>query len=177
MTVEHSRRLTGFCAGAVLLIATAGCRAPSPDVALSDAHASATADASDAAPLVAGTMAALAGLLLVVAWNMSEARHFLHVARVAPRSDAIVLLTCFVLTVVFDMVLAVSVGVVLAAMLFMKRMAELTHGRLLDDGDPAGPGTPGSSCWRSAACRRSTRPAWSRSRARSNACTATANSC
>jgi SulP family sulfate permease len=49
---------------------------------------------------------------LVVAWNMSEIRHFLHVARVAPRSDALVLLTCFLLTVVFDMVLAVSVGVV-----------------------------------------------------------------
>jgi SulP family sulfate permease len=87
-------------------------------------------------------MAALAGLLLVVAWNMSEIRHFLHVARVAPRSDAVVLLTCFFLTVVFDMVLAVSVGVVLAALLFMKRMAELTHGRVLGDGDPAGPGPP-----------------------------------
>lgn len=95
------------------------------------------------APLVGYVpMAALAGLLLVVAWNMSEARHFLHVARVAPRSDALVLLTCFVLTVAFDMVLAVSVGVVLAAMLFMKRMAELTRGRLLDDGDPAGTGPP-----------------------------------
>jgi SulP family sulfate permease len=80
-------------------------------------------------------MAALAALLLVVAWNMSEIRHFLHVARVAPRSDALVLGTCFLLTVVFDMVLAVSVGVVLAALLFMKRMAELTHGRLLGDGD------------------------------------------
>ena len=95
------------------------------------------------APLVAYVpMAALAGLLLVVAWNMSEARHFLHVARVAPRSDALVLLICFALTVAFDMVLAVSVGVVLAAMLFMKRMAELTRGRLLDDGDPAGTGAP-----------------------------------
>jgi SulP family sulfate permease len=95
------------------------------------------------APLVAYVpMAALAGLLLIVAWNMSEIRHFLHVARVAPRSDALVLLTCFFLTVVFDMVLAVSVGVVLAALLFMKRMAELTRGRVLDDGDTAGPGRP-----------------------------------
>ncbi len=95
------------------------------------------------APLVAYVpMAALAGLLLIVAWNMSEIRHFLHVARVAPRSDALVLLTCFFLTVVFDMVLAVSVGVVLAALLFMKRMAELTRGRLLDDGDTAGVGRP-----------------------------------
>ncbi len=95
------------------------------------------------APLVARIpIAALAGLLLVVAWNMSEIHHFLHVARVAPRSDALVLLTCFALTVAFDMVLAVSVGVVLAAMLFMKRMAELTRGRLLDDGDTLTSGAP-----------------------------------
>ena len=71
-------------------------------------------------------MSALAALLLQVAWNMSEARHFAHALRVAPRSDVAVLLTCFVLTVVFDMVVAVSVGVVLAALLFMRRMAELS---------------------------------------------------
>ncbi|HJZ83931.1 MAG TPA: C4-dicarboxylic acid transporter DauA [Polyangia bacterium] len=83
------------------------------------------------APLVGYLpMAALAALLLMVARNMAEARHFLHILRVAPRSDAIVLITCFSLTVLFDMVLAVSVGVVLAALLFMRRMAELTHTRL-----------------------------------------------
>jgi SulP family sulfate permease len=83
------------------------------------------------APLVAYLpMAALAGLLLIVAKNMAEARHFVHIVRVAPRSDVIVLLVCFSLTVIFDMVLAVSVGVVLAALLFMKRMAELTETRL-----------------------------------------------
>lgn len=71
-------------------------------------------------------MAALAALLLVVAWNMSELKHFAHVVRVAPRSDVVVLLVCFVLTVVFDMVVAVSVGIVLAALLFMRRMAELS---------------------------------------------------
>jgi SulP family sulfate permease len=49
-----------------------------------------------------------------------------------------VLLTCFFLTVAFDMVLAVSVGVVLAALLFMKRMAELTSGRVLSDADGDG---------------------------------------
>jgi SulP family sulfate permease len=75
-------------------------------------------------------MAGLAALLLLVAWNMSEAKHFAHVVRVAPRSDVLVLLTCFVLTVVFDMVVAVSVGVVLAALLFMRRMAEITQARL-----------------------------------------------
>ena len=80
-------------------------------------------------------MAGLASLLLLVAWNMSELKHFGHILRVAPRSDALVLLTCFVLTVVFDMVVAVSVGVVLAALLFMRRMAEITHARLTGDGE------------------------------------------
>ena len=75
-------------------------------------------------------MAALAALLLLVAWNMSEVRHFAHIVRVAPRSDVLVLLTCFALTVVFDMVVAVSVGVVLAALLFMRRMAEVSNVRL-----------------------------------------------
>ena len=79
------------------------------------------------APLVAYVpMASLAALLLLVAWNMSELRHFRHILKVAPRSDVVVLLTCYFLTVIFDMVIAVSVGVVLAAILFMRRMAELT---------------------------------------------------
>jgi sulfate permease, SulP family len=76
--------------------------------------------------------AALAALLLLVAWNMLELRHIVNVVRVAPRSDVVVLLLCYVLTVVFDMVVSVSVGVVLAAFLFMRRMAELTHSRVLD---------------------------------------------
>jgi SulP family sulfate permease len=72
-------------------------------------------------------MAALAALLLQVAWNMSELHNFMGIVRVAPKSDVTVLLTCFGLTVLFDMVVAVTVGVVLAAMLFMRRMAELTE--------------------------------------------------
>ncbi len=85
------------------------------------------------APLLAHVpMAALAGLLLVVAWNMSERRHFITTIRIAPKSDVTVLLTCYVLTVLFDMVIAVSVGIVLASLLFMKRSAELTHSRLLE---------------------------------------------
>jgi sulfate permease, SulP family len=85
-----------------------------------------------AAPLVAYVpMAALAALLLLVAWNMSAVRFFAHTVRVAPRSDVVVLLTCFALTVVFDMVVAIGVGVVLAALLFMKRMSELTSTRVL----------------------------------------------
>lgn len=71
-------------------------------------------------------MAALAALLMMVAWNMSEAPHVVHTLRIAPRSDVLVLLACLVLTVLFDMVLAVGVGLLLAAGLFVKRMSELT---------------------------------------------------
>ena len=79
-------------------------------------------------------MASLAALLLLVAWNMSEVHVFLGTIKVAPRSDVFVLLTCYGLTVFFDMVIAVSVGVVLAAVLFMRRMAELTESRTQLDG-------------------------------------------
>ncbi len=81
-------------------------------------------------------MASLAALLLMVAWNMSEVKHFGHILRVAPVSDVVVLITCFVLTVLFDMVIAVSVGVVLAALLFMRRMAEIASVRLTDGEHP-----------------------------------------
>ncbi len=81
-------------------------------------------------------MAAMAGLLLVVAWNMSEADRFVHMIRIAPRSDVIVLLVCFGLTVAFDMVVAVAVGVVLAAFLFMRRMVEIAGAQLT--GGPQG---------------------------------------
>jgi SulP family sulfate permease len=67
---------------------------------------------------------------------MSDARHFLHVLRVAPRSDIVVLLTCFGLTVAFDMVVSVTVGVVLAALLFMHRMSELASVRLEEGKHP-----------------------------------------
>jgi len=72
-------------------------------------------------------MAALSALLMLVAYNMSELRHFKHIVKLGPKSDVIVLLICFSLTVLFDMVIGVSVGVVLAAMLFMKRMAQVTE--------------------------------------------------
>jgi len=86
------------------------------------------------APLLAYLpMASLAALLLLIAWNMAELRHIAHMVRVAPRSDILVLVVCFVLTVAFDMVVAVSVGIVLAALLFMRRMAEITHARVLQD--------------------------------------------
>jgi SulP family sulfate permease len=92
------------------------------------------------APLVAYVpMASLAALLLLVAWNMSDMHGFVGVVKVAPKSDVTVLLTCFALTVLFDMVIAVSVGVVLAAMLFMKRMAELTEIRTSLDNSSESP--------------------------------------
>lgn len=72
-------------------------------------------------------MSGLAALLLLVAYNMSDLKHFTHTLRVAPKSDVTVLLTCYGCTVVFDMVVGVSVGMVLAAFLFMRRMAEVTQ--------------------------------------------------
>lgn len=78
-------------------------------------------------------MAALAALLFIIAWNMSEARHFLHTLKSAPLSDAAILVICFALTVIFDMVLAVAVGMGLAAALFIRRMAEVTQTRRLDE--------------------------------------------
>jgi SulP family sulfate permease len=85
-------------------------------------------------------MTSLAALLLLVAWNMSELKHVGHILRVAPRADMVVLLTCFALTVAFDMVVGVSVGMVLAAFLFMRRMAEVTEARALTGTQPDLPG-------------------------------------
>lgn len=84
-------------------------------------------------------MAGMAALLLQVAWNMSEAKHFVHIARVSPKSDVATLFACFGLTVVFDMVIGVSVGMVLAAFLFMNRMATVTEGRVFSGDDAAPP--------------------------------------
>jgi len=76
-------------------------------------------------------MASLAGLLLVVAWNMSERHNFGGLLRVAPRSDVTVLLTCFLLTILFDMTVAVTVGFLLAAVLFMRRMSEISDAKFV----------------------------------------------
>ena len=90
------------------------------------------------APLIAYVpMASLAALLLLVAWNMAEVKAFFRIARLAPKSDVAVLFTCFGLTVAFDMVLAVTVGVVLAALLFMRRMAVLTRSNIVEQEHPA----------------------------------------
>jgi len=71
-------------------------------------------------------MCCLAAVLVVVAYNMSEWRTFRSLLR-TPRSDVAVLLTTFAITVIFDLTLAVQIGVVLAAFLFMKRMADVTQ--------------------------------------------------
>ena len=77
------------------------------------------------APLAAHIpLCALSAILFVVAWNMSELHRFGHMVRTAPRADVAVLLITFVLTVFGDLVIAVNIGVMLAALLFMKRMAE-----------------------------------------------------
>lgn len=71
-------------------------------------------------------MPTLAAILIMVAYNMSEWRVFVDLLKTAPKSDAIVLVTTFLLTVIFDLVVAIEVGIVLAALLFMKRMADVT---------------------------------------------------
>lgn len=68
----------------------------------------------------------LAAVLIMVAWNMSEIDHFRFILR-APRSDILVLLTTFGLTVFADLTIAVGVGMVLASMLFMKRMSTVSN--------------------------------------------------
>jgi SulP family sulfate permease len=71
-------------------------------------------------------MAALAALLMMVAWNMSEAPKALHLLKTAPRSDIWVFITCFSLTVLFDMVIAITTGILLAALLFVKEIAAMS---------------------------------------------------
>ncbi|MBR3810947.1 MAG: sulfate permease [Agathobacter sp.] len=71
-------------------------------------------------------MPTIAAILFMVAYNMSEWREFVHLCKTAPKSDIIVLVLTFVLTVLFDLVVAIGVGIVLAAILFMKRMSEET---------------------------------------------------
>jgi SulP family sulfate permease len=76
------------------------------------------------APLAAYIpLCALGAILFVVAWNMSELPHFLHLATKAPRADVSVLLLTFFFTVFADLVVAVNVGVIVAALLFMRRMS------------------------------------------------------
>ncbi|WP_413503277.1 C4-dicarboxylic acid transporter DauA [Serratia grimesii] len=72
-------------------------------------------------------LAAMASLLLMVAWNMSEAHKVVYLLRRAPKDDILVMLLCMSLTVLFDMVIAITVGIVLASLLFMRRIARMTR--------------------------------------------------
>jgi len=71
-------------------------------------------------------LAALAAILVIVSWHMSEAGTFVAELRTAPRSDSAVMVTTFLLTVLVDLTVALAVGMVLASFLFMKRMAEVS---------------------------------------------------
>ncbi len=76
------------------------------------------------APLAAHVpLAALAAILFVVAWNMSELKHFVRMVKRAPRADVVILLVTFTLTVFADLVVAVNIGVILATLHFLRRMA------------------------------------------------------
>ena len=86
-------------------------------------------------------MPTIAAILFMVAYNMSEWRKFVHLVKTAPKSDILVLVTTFVLTVVFDLVVAIEVGIIMAAILFMKRMSDVTEvegWKYLDDETDAG---------------------------------------
>ncbi|MBQ5810599.1 MAG: sulfate permease [Clostridia bacterium] len=72
-------------------------------------------------------MPAIAAILFMVAYNMSEWKRFVRIIRTAPKSDIIVMIITFVLTVVFDLVIAIEVGMILAVVLFMKRQSEETE--------------------------------------------------
>lgn len=76
------------------------------------------------APLASNIpLAALAAILFVVAWNMSDVRRFINMVKRAPRADVVILLITFLLTVFADLVIAVNIGVILATLYFLKRMA------------------------------------------------------
>ncbi len=92
------------------------------------------------APLAAHIpLCSLSAILFVVAYNMSELHRFSHMVRTAPKADVAVLLITFALTVFTDLVVAVNIGVMLAALLFMKRMSEAvsiqqqTHAQLAQE--------------------------------------------
>lgn len=71
-------------------------------------------------------MPTIAAILFMVAYNMSEYKKFIKTVKTAPKSDIVVMVITFGLTVIFDLVVAIEVGMILAAMLFMKRMSEET---------------------------------------------------
>ncbi|KGQ71019.1 hypothetical protein OA57_01900 [Chelonobacter oris] len=80
-------------------------------------------------------LAVLSAILFVVAWNMSEAKRFLKMIKRAPKSDVAILLITFGLTVFADLVVAVNIGVILATLLFLRRMAGSVEVKRLSQAD------------------------------------------
>lgn len=83
-------------------------------------------------------MPIIAAILFMVAYNMSEWRHFVAICRTAPKSDTLVLVATFVLTVVFDLVVAIGFGLILTALLFIKRMSDVSYIRRWSDDNRQG---------------------------------------
>lgn len=83
-------------------------------------------------------MPVIAAILFMVAYNMCEWRRFVDICRHSPKSDILVMVVTFVLTVSFDLVVAIIAGLLLAFVLFMKRMSEVTRVRRWDDKDKLG---------------------------------------
>lgn len=85
-------------------------------------------------------MPTIAAILFMVAYNMCQWRPFVHLIKTAPKSDIIVLVLTFVLTIVFDLVVAIEIGMILSCLLFMKRMSDEGHIRswsyVDEDDDP-----------------------------------------
>ena len=72
-------------------------------------------------------MPTIAAILFMVAYNMCGWRKFVYLCRTSPKSDIAVLIMTFLLTVIFDLVVAIEAGILMAALLFMKRMSEVTE--------------------------------------------------
>lgn len=79
-------------------------------------------------------MPVIAAILFMVAYNMSEWKRFVKICKTAPKSDILVLVVTFVLTVAFDLVVAIEVGMLLSLILFMKRMSDVARIRTWTDG-------------------------------------------
>ncbi len=84
-------------------------------------------------------MPVIAAILFMVAYNMCEWRQFVKICKTAPKSDILALVVTFVLTVVFDLVVAIAVGMIIAVVLFMKRMADVAHIRTWTKGGENAP--------------------------------------
>lgn len=88
------------------------------------------------APLVAYVpLAALSAILFIVAWNMSEVKHLVHIAKRAPRADVVILFVTLGLTVFADLVVAVNIGVILAMLQFLRRMSQSVEVRQVSNTD------------------------------------------